>query len=285
MKILNTRLQNGLPEDREFVIKELEFVENKQRPVKMPGGAILLCENGDAEIVIDGKCHILRKRCEAILFDGSTLFIKRCNDNFKIRIFIYSKEIAYQAMHKFEPSFFTFIMSKPVYQHTEESYMTIEAYLRILYDLQTDVHNYFSSLIATNLLRCIMLNIYDKLKRKGNLALSTTRTRKENIYSNFISLLTENVKKHRDVAFYADKLCISSRYLSSITKEIADETPKQSIDFFLITEIKLMLTFSDMSIQQIADYLRFPDQSYLGRYFKRFTGLSPQTYRKKEMVL
>ena len=62
-------------------------------------------------------------------------------------------------------------------------------------------------------------------------------------------------------------------------------TPKQTIDEFLITEIKLMLTFSEMSIQQIADYLHFPDQSYFGRFFKRFTGMSPQSYRKKEMTM
>lgn len=285
MKILNTRLQSGLPEGRDFVIKELEFCRINHRPFKMPGGAILLCLDGEAEIAIDGRCHKVCKGCEVLLLDGCTLFIKRCNENFRIRIFIYSKDIAYQAMHKFEPSFFMYVMAEPVYQHTEGRQDSIEAYMRILSDLQNDVHNEFANLIVTNLLRCIMLNVYDKLKRIGDLESSKAHTRKEYIYSNFMSLLTENVRRHRDVAFYADKLCISPRYLSGITKEIANETPKQTIDGFLISEIKLMLTFSDMSIQQIADYLRFPDQSYLGRYFKRFAGMSPQSYRKKEMVM
>lgn len=285
MKILNTRVLNMLPEDRDLMIKELRYSGKEQRPYLMDGGALLLCLEGEGEIVIDGRTHKVSEQCEAILPDGSTLFIKRCSDNFRISAFIYSKEIAFQAMHKFEPSFFTSIIAEPIYQHTEESISTVMAYIQILSALQNDIHNHFMPLIATNLLRCIMLNIYDKLRRKGELTQNNIHTRKDEIYSNFISLIMENAKKHRDVSFYANRLCISPRHLSSITKEVSGETPKETIDEFLISEIKLMLTFSEMSIQQIADYLHFPDQSYFGRYFKRFVGMSPQSYRKKEMVI
>lgn len=285
MKILDTRIQNGLPEGNEFILREFNFPGRSQKPFKMEGGAIILCTRGEAEIVIDGKPHKVSEKCEAILLDGSTLFIKRCSDDIRLSAFIYSKEIAYQAMYKFDPSFFNVIMAEPVYQNTEESLVSIKSYMQIISHLQNDVHNGYSHLIVTNLLRCIMLNIYDKLKRKGELESSMIFTRKEEVYSNFMSLVTENARRHRDVAFYADRLCISSRYLSDITKEVSGKTPKQLIDEFLLSEIKLMLTFTDMSIQQIADSLRFPDQSYLGRYFKRFTGMSPQSYRKKEMVM
>lgn len=285
MKILNSRIQDLLPEDRDFVIKEISFSAKSPRPLYVAGGVLLLCLEGEAEIVIDGKTYKVSERGEVILPDGCTLFIKGCSQDMRILSFVYSKEIAYQAMHKFEPSFFTFIFTEPVHQHTEESMATTLAYLQILSALQNDVHNHFRPLIATNLLRCIMLNIYDKLKRKGKLDSDTFHTRKEEIYSNFISLIMENAQRHREVSYYAGKLCISTRHLSSITKDVAGETPKQTIDEFLITEIKLMLTFSEMNIQQIADYLHFPDQSYFGRFFKRFTGMSPQSYRKKEMML
>ena len=285
MQILNSRIQNLLPEDRDYVIKEISFSGKRHRPFYAAGGAILLCLEGEAEIIIDGKSHDISERNEVILPDGCTLFIKRCSQDMRMLSFVYSKEISYQAMHKFEPSFFPFISAEPVHRHTEESMASTMAYMQILSALQNDAHNHFRSLIATNLLRCIMLNIYDKLKRKGKLDSDTFHTRKEEIYSNFISLIMENAKRHREVSYYADKLCISARHLSSITKDVTGETPKQTIDEFLITEIKLMLTFSDMSIQQIADYLHFPDQSYFGRFFKRFTGMSPQSYRMKEMTM
>ena len=285
MKILNSQIQDLLPEDRDFIIREIPFSIQSPRPLYVSGGAILLCLEGEAEIVIDGKTYNVSERCEIILLDGCTLFIKRCSQDMRMLSFIYSTEISDQATHKFEPSFFNFILEEHVHRHTEESISTIMAYMQILSTLQNDLHNHFRSLIATNLLRCIMLNIYDKLKRKGKLDSGTFHTRKEEIYSNFMSLIMENAKRHREVSYYADKLCISARHLSSITKDVTGETPKQTIDEFLITEIKLMLTFSEMSIQQIADYLHFPDQSYFGRFFKRFTGMSPQSYRKKEMSM
>ena len=45
-------------------------------------------------------------------------------------------------------------------------------------------------------------------------------------------------------------------------------------------EIKVLLQSTELSMQEIADRLGFPDQSYLGRYFKRYEGMSPGDYRK-----
>lgn len=68
-------------------------------------------------------------------------------------------------------------------------------------------------------------------------------------------------------------------------RETAGEFPKAIIDRHIISEIKLLLTFSDLSVQQIADRLDFPDQSYLGRFFRKAVGMSPTAYRKVEMTM
>ena len=129
-----------------------------------------------------------------------------------------------------------------------------------------------------------MLNIYDKIQRH---LLGKTRgtSRKQEILDAFMDIVLRHSRKHREVKYYASRLCISVRYLSEITRELMGERPKQIIDRNIISEIKLMLTFSNMSVQQIADYLYFPDQSYLGRFFKHHVGMSPLEYRKQEMVM
>ena len=53
------------------------------------------------------------------------------------------------------------------------------------------------------------------------------------------------------------------------------------IDDFAILEIKVLLQSTDLTMQDIADQLGFPDQSYLGRYFKRHEGISPREYQNK----
>ena len=72
---------------------------------------------------------------------------------------------------------------------------------------------------------------------------------------------------------------ISTKKVIETFAELTGETRKEMIDKWIVHEIKLMLMFSDLSLQQIADRMHFPDQSYLGRFFKRHTGSSPLAYR------
>ena len=104
-------------------------------------------------------------------------------------------------------------------------------------------------------------------------------SRKEELFNRFVELVSTHFTRQRDVAFYADELCISMSYLASVTRVTTGETPKQTIDKRIVQEIKILLAFSDLSLQQIADRLNFPDQSYLGRFFKHHTGRSPIAYR------
>lgn len=285
MKIKDTTIQQLLSEDNPFLIKDIQYIKQSPRPFRMDGGAICLCTSGEADLSIDTCRHHITKGCEAILLDEASLFIKGCSNDFRMTIFLYSKEVAMQALHKFDPSFFGHISRNPVYRHTDPEDASICSYMKILRNLQNDSHNIFGTIIATNLLRSMLLNVYDKVQRYGSSVEKVFQTRKEDLFNRFMSLLNEYGRCHRDVAFYAGRLCISPRYLIEICRDVANASPKQVIDSHIISELKLLLTFSEMSIQQIADHMHFPDQSYLGRFFKHATGVSPLAYRKSEMSI
>ena len=91
----------------------------------------------------------------------------------------------------------------------------------------------------------------------------------------------ENYKQERSVAFYADKLCVTAKYLSLISKEVSGQPAGNWIDEYVILEAKTLLKSSQMSIQEIADSLNFANQSFFGKYFKHHTGISPKEYRKR----
>lgn len=286
MKTNETLIRQLLSEGVPFKVKRIENVQKYIRqPFRMDGGAILLCTDGQAEIVINTQPYHIEKGCEVILLDDMSLFIKGSSEEFRMTLLLYSKEVAFQATHKFDPSFFNHLLQHPVYKHSDGGEETLLAYMKILCDMQNDTHNRYNVLIATNLLRSIMLNAYDKIQRFGDGQGNLTGSRKEEIFNRFMELVIEHARTHREVSYYADKLCISTKYLAEIGKSVAKETPKQTIDYFIVSEIKLMLTFSTMSVQQIADYLHFPNQSYLGRFFKHHTGMSPSQYRQDQMVL
>ncbi len=141
----------------------------------------------------------------------------------------------------------------------------------------------FRNLIIKNRLQNVLLEICDKIQRFSlrRMQASETTTRQTDLFHRFVALVHEHCVREREVAFYADKLCISTRYLSTIVRNIARCSAKGLIDGAVILEIKMLLQTTDLSVQEIAYRLRFPDQSYLGRYFKKHTGTSPSEFRSK----
>lgn len=95
----------------------------------------------------------------------------------------------------------------------------------------------------------------------------------------FQKLIHENFRNERSVAFYAEKLFISPKYLSLIIKEATGATASEWIDRLVLLEAKNLLRYSGLNIQQIAYQLNFSNQSSFGKYFKHLTGLSPSEFR------
>jgi len=105
--------------------------------------------------------------------------------------------------------------------------------------------------------------------------------RREDICERFMELLKRDYKNQRDLSYYADLLCITSKYLSQVMKDLTGKTALDCIEDYVISESKAMLSSTSRSIQQISDELNFPSQSVFGKYFKRVTGMSPKEYRKR----
>ena len=81
------------------------------------------------------------------------------------------------------------------------------------------------------------------------------------------------------MGFYARQLCITPKYLTTLIKRISGLSVSEWIDNYVIIEAKTLLKYSTMSIQEIAYYLNFPNQSFFGSYFKHNTGMSPSQYK------
>ena len=120
-----------------------------------------------------------------------------------------------------------------------------------------------------------------------NIAFSTqmennekSKTRQEEIFEKFMYEVRTHYTKERSVSFYADRLCMTPKYLSSAVKEASGSLAGEWIDQCVILEAKKLLKSSDLTIQQISQELNFANQSFFGKYFKHHTGFSPSEYKK-----
>ena len=111
---------------------------------------------------------------------------------------------------------------------------------------------------------------------------SPIRNRAEEYFRQFTELLGEHYKHERSVGFYARQLCITPKYLTTLIKRISGKSVSEWIDNYVILEAKTLLKYSNMSVQEIAYYLNFPNQSFFGSYFKRNAGMSPSQYKAKK---
>ena len=102
---------------------------------------------------------------------------------------------------------------------------------------------------------------------------------KELLFMRFRKLVSIHFMQHREVNYYASKLHISPKYLSTSVKTVSGRTVREWINEAVIKEIKYQLLNTALSIKEISGKLGFSDLSSLGKYFKTQTGVSPKTYR------
>lgn len=103
--------------------------------------------------------------------------------------------------------------------------------------------------------------------------------RKIETFEMLVKLIEENFMRERTVAFYADQLCLTPKYLSVIVKSVCGKTVQQLIFKAIIRRSIYLMKNTDKTIQQIASDLSFPNASSFGTFFKKHTGLSPKNYR------
>lgn len=104
-------------------------------------------------------------------------------------------------------------------------------------------------------------------------------TRSKVIFDKFMKLVAEYHTQYRNVGFYADKLCLTPKYLSKLIKNATGRSAPEWIDSYVILEAKNLLKYSGTTIKEIVYQLNFPNQSVFYKFFKARTGMTPTEYR------
>lgn len=120
---------------------------------------------------------------------------------------------------------------------------------------------------------------YDQFGNKEDTDNTPSSRQEDQVYKFFRLLLTHH-KEEKSLEFYADKMCLTPKYLSTVIKERTGRTAFVWINEVLIASTKYMLKTTDMTILQLSEELNFPNPSFFGRFFKKHTGFTPVQYRE-----
>ena len=117
----------------------------------------------------------------------------------------------------------------------------------------------------------------DEARKKSD---SQRSARLNQVFEQFLALVNEYHCSERGMSFYADKLCLTPKYLSKLVKQASGKSAPDWIDEFVVLEAKNLLKHTDLAIKEIVYRLHFPNQSVFFRFFKTHTGMTPSEYRK-----
>ncbi len=135
--------------------------------------------------------------------------------------------------------------------------------------------------IVRSLLQAFMLSVVSLMRDHQSDVSDVDRrgTRgSRQLYERFMDVLAHYHQQERTVEFYADRLCVTPKYLSMAIKGYSGRSPSDWISDYVIAEAKSLLHYSQLSVQEVAFRLNFPSQSAFGKYFRKKTGCSPLHY-------
>lgn len=266
--------------EEQFVVGDTDLRYFEEHSCRTEGGAILFCRRGSATVTVDQLRDRVTRDTLLLLLPGSILHLNERTDDFRVRFCAFSLELFSEAAYRLDPSFFHILHEHAIIRLPDRIIEGVHNWFQMASYTYRDRGNIFRNTIIRNRLQNVLLEAFDKTRRFApDVHPQSGTTRQTDLFQRFVALVHEHCTEQREVVFYADRLCISTRYLSTIIRSVAHSTAKEFIDRSVVLEIKMLLESTELSVQEIAYRLHFPDQSYLGRFFKKHTGVSPTEFR------
>ena len=249
-------------------------------PRKMNIIIIGLCTQGEIIYKLDTQEQVIKPGDILIVSERHVVDSYRHSPDMKGLCMMMSLNFFHEIIQNIRDvsSLFLFARSHPVMSLEQKEIDTFKAYFNVIKQRLGDKGNHFHKDLIRTLLLAMFYDLSNIIYRVQNN--DRPRSRAEYIFLNFIRLLEKNCKVERRVCWYAKQLSITPKYLTESVKQISQRTPNEWIDNYVTMEIRVRLKNSTMSVKEIANEMNFPDQSLMGRFFKKQVGVTPMQYRK-----
>ena len=278
-----TRFERDLMAGKDICCLEGEvkaFPKILCKPFLMNYVGLIVCEKGYFCFDVDKKKFTARAGETVFLSEGNNFSIGELSDDLRVSILFYHidpiREIlgsSIVAMY-----LYTTLTPEPCYVWTSGEESDLVRYIALLGRHRKSAQNPFDNHECKLLLLALtyrLCSIYSRrIIEEKNVA-----GHKIDTFIKLIRLIEKYYMQERGVAFYADKLCLSPKYLSALSKSVCGYTGQELVCRAIIRKSIFWLKNTNKSVQEISDDLNFPNASFFGTFFKKQTGLAPSYYR------
>lgn len=275
------------PLDNDFRITlEAQCLPLHACPTYLQEGVIFLCLQGHACITVHFYEHRVKPGDLIVLHEGQLVQLTEVGADFRAAYFTVSRplyEDTISGICRFSLDYFVYMRSHFHYALPPAERVYFDLFLQWLHNRATSPSNLYRRESVIHLLHIFYLELYNAYVFSCREKMKVVDSHKKELAHRFVRLIMLHYKEQREVSFYANKLCITPKYLTTIVKEVSGKSAKDWITDYIMQEIKGLLKHSTLTIQEITVRTHFSNQSALGRFFRQHTGISPQQYRKESL--
>ena len=273
--------------DNDFCIVNMKFRRRERTlnfPFRFDGILLVWCIKGRLSVSINLNDYILKENTLFLCVPGNIFKLNEIiGDEEELHYVCIAMSREFAADQKVDVNK-TFsnglsLMDDPSVALSEEESAMIADYIDMMGKVARSELTYKKESIQSlwTSMIYIFAGVLDNRAKAKDPAESTNRSRL--LFEQFISLVAKYHGQYRNVGFYADKLCLTPKYLSKLIKNATGRSAPEWIDAYVILEAKNMLKYSNETIKEIVYKLNFPNQSVFYKFFKARTGMTPSEYR------
>lgn len=279
-------IENGLVNyaDGDMVIMNSTTQPHIESTVKLEMVTVVYVESGLMQVDLNGKT--VKAGAGDLIVCAPNTFVNNgmSTADYSSKVFGLSYKAIQRSllMSKDVWGVLAFVTRNPVIHLTPESSVLIQKYYSLIKDKIENPHGYFHQEIMQSLFHCIFYEVAAVIApQMGNLRHDGQFRQGEILFKKFIEHLSASDNTDRSVKAFAEKLCVTPKYLSTVCKSVSGKTALEWIHDYLANTITQKLKYTDVSIKEIADDLGFPNISFFGKFVKNRFGVSPKEYRQR----
>jgi len=246
-------------------------------PFKVDVTSAIICINGTTRGKMDLKPYHSQAPCLIVVLPGQILEYDYISEDFSGLFIVMSRRFTDSLNIEEKFSTYLSVRDNPFIPLNEESLEAMITYYKMMQRAIRVKANPNRLEVAKHLTKAFFYGggyFFHKLPADKE------KSKHDMLVDHFLKLVQAHFKEERGVEFYANKLCLTPKYLSKVIKDNSGKSAAEWIDNYVVLEAKALLKSTNMTIQQVSDSLNFPSQSFFGKYFKRLEGVSPKEYKK-----
>ena len=244
---------------------------------------VMICTTGKIQFDYDGLLTTVHKGELFLGVPGSVLSDYMVSPDFDCKLLAVkpTEVMASRELHTLIINSMLYIKTHPVARLTESDAEDVSAYYDLICRRLRQAAHHYQNGEMRSLVNAFLLRVVGIMDSGKGATETVSSVHGDQLVEKFVWMVSEDCGHNRLVEYYADRLNITSKYLSTIVRNSLGRTPTDVIKVVTMKEIERRLRYSTDSIKQISIALNFPNTSFFGKYFKQHSGMTPNSYRKK----